>query len=69
MICLLPEYNGKKCDLTGLPMRRAVGIFARGATGRVCLVVVTERSRQDKLSTLDEIREWAESVPNGFLDY
>ena len=71
MIAFLPEYNGQACDFTGKPMTRAVGHFARGATGRVCLVLVGEHSRGDLIrsKTMEEIREWAESVPNGYLDY
>jgi len=69
MICLLPEYNNTSCDITGEPMQQAVGAFARGATGRVCLVMAMEKPEGAQLSTLDEIQEWAESIPNGFLDY
>ena len=69
MITMLPEYNGDRCVITGKPMTNAVGFFARGATGRVCLVLTGELRDGDEISTLSEIREWAESEPNGYLDY
>jgi hypothetical protein len=69
MITMVPEYNGSACDITGNPMTNAVGFFARGATGRVCLVLACELRDCDEISTLSEIREWAESEPNGYLDY
>ena len=69
MIALVPEYNGQTCDITGEAMTNAVGFFSRGATGRVCLVLVGERREGDRVSTLDEIEQWAESVPGGYLDY
>ena len=69
MIALLPEYDGQPCDFTGEPMTTAVGYFARGATGRVCLVMVGEYREGDDLSTLDDVGLWAESVPGGYLDY
>ena len=69
MITMLPEYNGDRCVITGKPMINAVGFFARGATGRVCLVLTGELRDGDEISTLSEIREWAESEPNGYLDY
>ena len=50
-----------------------IGCFARGATGRVCLVLVGHPEddffKDTKFSTLREVQEWAESVPGGFLDY
>jgi hypothetical protein len=69
MITMLPEYNGDRCDITGNPMINAVGFFARGATGRVCLVLTGELRDGDEISTLSEIREWAESEDGGYLDY
>ena len=69
MIALVPEYNGKACDFTGNTMTEAVGYFARGGTGRVCLVMVGERAAEHKVSSLDEIAAWAESEPHGYLDY
>jgi len=68
MMTFLPEYNGTSCDNSGAPMEKATGHFARGATGRVCLVMVTEFEGH-KISTLDEIEDWAHSVPGGYLDY
>jgi hypothetical protein len=69
MITMLPEYNGSACDITGNPMINAVGYFARGATGRVCLVLACELRPGNEIATLSELREWAESEPNGYLDY
>lgn len=69
MLARLPEYDGQSCDLTAAPMSKAVGAFARGATGRVCLVLVYEFAEEMQLSTLTEINEWAESVPGGYLDF
>ena len=71
MLVRLPEYDGKACDYTGAPMGKAVGAFARGATGRVCLVLAfdaAEASNQNWV-TLAEVAEWAESVPGGYLDF
>lgn len=68
MMTFLPEYNGSECDFSGVPMTQAVGYFARGATGRVCLVMVGEYKDQ-QVATLDEVQAWAESVPNGHLDF
>lgn len=72
MLVRLPEYDGRNCDYTGQPMREAVGAFARGATGRVCLVLafdVAEAPNKSNLVSLEEVATWAESVPNGYLDY
>ena len=71
MIVRLPEYKGGRCDLTCAPMERPMGHFARGATGRVCLVLVTEAkgdgSEDDVL--IEDVDKWARSVPGGYLDY
>ena len=69
MIATLTEYKGQPCDFTGEPMANPVGYFARGATGRVCLVMVGEQREGDTVSTLEQIQEWAASEPNGYLDY
>jgi hypothetical protein len=69
MIAPVPEYTGARCDFTGEPMANPVGYFARGATGRVCLVMVGEQREGDTVSTLEQIQQWAESEPNGYLDY
>jgi len=53
----------------------ALGCFARGATGRVCLVMVGHpeddffSTEGFEPSTIDEVREWAESVEGGYLDF
>ena len=71
MMVRLPEWAGRPCDLTGAPMERPMGHFARGATGRVCLVLVTEAigdgSEEDVL--IEDVEKWARSVPGGYLDY
>jgi hypothetical protein len=69
MVVRLENFDGQPCDLTGKPMTNAVGFFARGATGRVCLVMVGECREGETLSTLEEVETWAESVPGGYLDY
>lgn len=59
---------------------RGVSFFARGATGRVYEVLRTcachastvqtdPVSLHDNASTLEEVQAWAESEPNGWLDY
>ena len=51
----------------------AVGLFARGATGRVCLVMVAHKDDPQvagqTISTHDELDAWACSEPGGYLDY
>ena len=73
MFARLPEYDGTtEKGYFGNPdvtFEKAVGAFARGATGRVCLVLLQELRDDMQLSTLSEINEWAKSVPGGFLDY
>lgn len=74
MFVRLPEYDGKTCDYTGAPMSEAVGAFARGATGRVCLVLTFDSSAYSQnvkqaWSSLEEVREWAELEEGGYLDY
>ena len=71
MLVRLPEYDGKPCDYTGAPMAEAVGAFARGATGRVCLVLAFDAAEAPNKNwvTLAEVAEWAESEPNGYLDF
>lgn len=74
MIVRLPEWNGQVCDYTGQPTDYAYGYFARGATGRVCLVLLVDKTvvsedELDRVSTLAEVQAWAESVPGGYLDY
>jgi hypothetical protein len=68
MMTFLPQYNGSASDFTNEPMTQAVGYFARGATGRVCLVMVGEYDDQ-AVATLEEVETWAESVPGGYLDF
>ena len=69
----LTEYDGTtERGMFGNPdvtFEQAVGCFARGASGRVCLVLVEELHDDMILSTLDEVEEWAMSVPGGYLDY
>ena len=71
MLVRLPEYDGKPCDYTGTPMAEAVGAFARGATGRVCLVLAFDAAEAPNRNwvTLDEVEAWATSEPNGYLDF
>ena len=70
MMVRLPEYDGQACDYTGSPMSKAIGAFARGATGRVCLVLAFDGAEQPtKTVSLAEVEAWAESVPGGYLDF
>jgi len=69
MMTYMPEWAGRPCDVSGDPMERPMGCFARGATGRVCLVLVMEARDGDEPSSIEEIEKWAESVPGGYLDY
>jgi hypothetical protein len=70
MMTFLPQYNGSASDFTNEPMTQAVGYFARGATGRVCLVMVGEyEGPNHNVTTLEEVEAWAESVPGGYLDF
>lgn len=73
MFARLPEFDGvTEKGYFGNPdvtYEKAVGAFARGATGRVCLVLVQELTEGMQISTLDEIEKWAESVPGGYLEY
>ena len=73
MIARLKEYDGyTERGIMGNPdvtYEQAVGYFARGATGRVCLVLIDELKEEMQISTLNEIAEWAESVEGGYLDY
>lgn len=68
------EWNGTS-DFTDVEVNpsNSLGVFARGATGRVCLVMV---AREDDpqvagqtISTYEELEEWACSEPGGYLDY
>ncbi len=68
----------RDCDFTGRQYAEPVdgaGFFARGATGRVCLVMqagpewLAEYGDTNPTETEAEIRTWAESVPGGYLDY
>ena len=71
MLVRLPEYDGRPCDYTGTPMDKAVGAFARGATGRVCLVLAFDAAEATNKNwvTLEEVEAWAESEEGGYLDY
>jgi len=67
----------QECDVTGeaypYPVEGA-HIFDRGATGRVCCVMYAgpeyvDMQTEEAFSSLDDIKQWAESVPGGWLDY
>jgi len=67
MVCEC-DYTDKKFD-EPVP---GYHVFARGATGRVCCVMHVakeEISKKNKVSTLEELEAWAESIPGGWLDY
>ena len=61
------------CDMCP-ETREGFHFFARGATGRVCNVLdvcheCDGNSHDRKGATLEEVEAWAESEPNGYLDY
>lgn len=55
------------CDECGGDHENGTLMFARGYTGRVCLVL-TGCPREGN-GTYDQVRTWAEGEPNGWLDY
>jgi hypothetical protein len=67
------SYQSTICDKTGKTTDHIIGVFVRGATGRVCCVLEFDYDSSpelhDKLNTLEEIEVWAESEPGGYLDY
>jgi len=69
MIVRVPEFAGDPCDMTGDPMKHPMGYFARGATGRVCLVFVAEARGGEEDVSIEDVEKWAKSVPGGYLDY
>ena len=63
-----------RCDLCDEQNVLGFHFFARGATGRVCNVLdvcheCDGNSHARRGHTLEEVNAWAESVPNGYLDY
>ena len=67
------RYNGESDFSERMIEGDGYGCFVRGATGRVCLVMVghpeDEFFKNDNISTMEEVQKWAESVPGGYLDY
>lgn len=64
------------CDFTGRKYPAPVWgahCFARGATGRVCLVMTMGpeyvAEHDPKLSSDEELEAWANDAPGGYLDY
>jgi hypothetical protein len=47
--------------------------FSRGATGRVCCVLEMctkcQSPKESDISSIDEVKAWAESIPSGYLDF
>ena len=72
---MLVEIKGwnTTCDVTGKKSDHVIAGFARGATGRVCCVMAWDFDSfpqyHDNLSTLEEVREFAEEVEGGYLDF
>jgi hypothetical protein len=56
MIVRLPEYKGARCDITGAPMERPMGHFARGATGRMHIWALRENAIKHAMIE-DEMKE------------
>ena len=66
--------NLNYCDLCDKKEVDGFHFFARGASGRVCNVMdicheCDGHSHDRKGYTLEEVEAWAESEPNGYLDY
>lgn len=64
----------RSCDLCSEKGVFGFHFFARGASGRVCNVLdvcheCDGNSHDRKGATLEEVEKWAESEPNGYLDY
>ena len=64
----------RSCDLCDEKGVFGFHFFARGASGRVCNVLdvcheCDGNSHDRKGHTLEEVEAWAESEPNGYLDY
>ena len=64
----------RNCDLCDEKGVFGFHFFARGASGRVCNVLdvcheCDDHSHDRKGYTLEEVEKWAESEPNGYLDY
>ena len=62
------------CDICNEKDVEGFHFFARGATGRVCHVLdmcqeCTSIPADNEGHTLEEVTAWAESEPNGYLDY
>lgn len=70
---MMIEGKIDQCDITGktfTPPVTGYHMFARGATGRVCCVMYASKDAVSGTAvTYDELVEWAESVPGGYLDY
>ena len=64
----------KYCDMCNEKEVPGFHFFARGASGRVCNVLdvcheCDDHSHDRKGYSLAEVNDWAESEPNGYLDY
>ena len=70
---IIRSYQSTTCDKTGKVTDHTIGVFVRGATGRVCCVLEYDYDSfpeyHSELKTLEEIKVWAESEPGGYLDY
>ena len=72
---MLIEAMIRECDWTGCKFDEEVlgyHAYARGATGRVCCVMYVSKeavAKGQKIVNFEELKEWAESVPGGSLDY
>ena len=67
------KYTGQSDFSDKMIEEEGIGCFARGATGRVCLVLVGHPEdgffKDKEYSTIQQVQKWAESVPGGHLDY
>lgn len=70
---MMLEAEITECDMTGSrfnPPVMGYHLFARGATGRVCCVMTASKnSVRGEPVSYEELKEWAESAPGGYLDY
>jgi hypothetical protein len=71
---MLIEMLVRKCDISGETYQTPIPgyyIFIRKPTGRVCHTLTISKQSIVNMNpvTLNEVKEWAESVENGYLDY
>jgi hypothetical protein len=71
---MLVEMMVTKCNISGEIYDTPIPgyyVFNRKPTGRVChTCTISKQSLENmRICTIDEVAAWAESVPNGYLDF